>query len=92
MSGVASWAVFLDDPGMLDTVRQYFIDGAGNGRLTNYILDSAGQCQESGRDQGHTQLGLFNLVQVSTASPPNVPNPCRFAACLHCCIQTRIKY
>ena len=65
MSGVASWAVFLDDRAMLDTVRQYFYSGAGNGRLAYYILDAQGECQESGRDQGHVQLGLFNLVEAA---------------------------
>ena len=24
-----------------------------------------GECQESGRDQGHTQLGIFNLVEAA---------------------------
>ena len=65
MSGVASWAVFLDNATMLESVHQYFKIGVGNGRLVNYIQNSQGQCQESGRDQGHTQLGIFNLVQVS---------------------------
>jgi hypothetical protein len=65
MSGVASWAVFLDNKTMLDTVSDYFKNGAGNGRLTNYIIDSDGECQESGRDQGHTQLGIFSLVQAA---------------------------
>jgi len=65
MSGVASWAVFLDDPAMLETVHQYFQSGAGNGRLVNYIIDAEGECQESGRDQGHTQLGIFNLVEAA---------------------------
>ena len=64
MSGVASWAVFLDNATMLESVHQYFKTGVGNGRLVNYIQNSQGQCQESGRDQGHTQLGIFNLVQV----------------------------
>ena len=65
MSGVASWAVFLDNQTMLDTVLDYFKRGQGNGRLVNYIIDKEGECQESGRDQGHTQLGLFNLVQAA---------------------------
>merc|ERR1712185_587945 len=65
MSGVASWAVFLDNATMLDTVREYFHSGAGNGRLVNYIINSDGECQESGRDQGHTQLGIFNLVEAA---------------------------
>ena len=50
---------------MLDTVKQYFQNGAGNGKLTNYILNAEGECQESGRDQGRTQLGLFNLVEAA---------------------------
>lgn len=65
MSGVASWAVFLDNATMLRTVHDYFVSGAGNGRLTNYIIDKEGECQESGRDQGHTQLGIFSLVQAA---------------------------
>jgi hypothetical protein len=65
MSGVASWAVFLDNATMLQTVSDYFKNGAGNGKLTNYIIDKEGECQESGRDQGHTQLGIFNLVEAA---------------------------
>ena len=65
MSGVASWAVFLDNATMLQTVKDYFVSGGGNGKLTNYIIDPQGECQESGRDQGHTQLGIFNLVQAA---------------------------
>ena len=65
MSGVASWSVFLDNKTMLETVKQYFKSGAGNGKLTNYIIDKEGECQESGRDQGHTQLGIFNLVEAA---------------------------
>ena len=57
MSGVASWAVFLDNATMLNTVLEYYKSGRGNGRLEHYIYAS-GQCQESGRDQGHTQLGI----------------------------------
>eukprot|EP00658_Telonema_sp_P-2_P002863 TRINITY_DN11056_c0_g1_i2.p1 TRINITY_DN11056_c0_g1~~TRINITY_DN11056_c0_g1_i2.p1 ORF type:complete len:224 (+),score=37.92 TRINITY_DN11056_c0_g1_i2:605-1276(+) len=64
MSAVASWAVFLDNTTMLKSVQKYFSTGAGNGRLTNYIIDPEGECQESGRDQAHVQLGLFNLVQA----------------------------
>jgi hypothetical protein len=65
MSGVASWAVFLDDPALLASVGAYYRAGAGNGRLVNYVIDPQGECQESGRDQGHVQLGLFNLVQAA---------------------------
>lgn len=51
MSGVASWAVFLDNATMLETVHEYFKSGQGNGRLAHYIIDAEGECQESGRDQ-----------------------------------------
>jgi hypothetical protein len=68
MSGVASWAVFLDNATMLQTVDEYFQNGKGNGRLVNYIIDAEGECQESGRDQGHVQLGIFSLVQVRPGS------------------------
>jgi hypothetical protein len=56
--------VFCDDRAMFDRAVGYFRDGAGNGRLTHYVVDEAGQCQESGRDQQHTQLGLGLLAEV----------------------------
>ena len=92
MSGVASWAVFLDNATMLDTVLQYYIAGRGNGRLEHYVYPGGqceeaqsrvldvrycvatraaactpipGQCQESGRDTGHTQLGLSKLTETA---------------------------
>jgi hypothetical protein len=64
MSGVASWAVFLDDKPMLETVLQYYKAGRGNGRLEHYVYAS-GQSQESGRDQGHVQLGLSKLTETA---------------------------
>lgn len=65
MSAVASWAVFLDNATMLDTVTEYYRNGRGNGRLTHYIFNESGQCQESGRDQGHTQDGIEHLVETA---------------------------
>jgi hypothetical protein len=47
------------------TVMDYYVGGRGNGRLTNYIIDDDGQCQESGRDQGHTQDGIEHLVETA---------------------------
>ena len=49
---------------MLNTVLEYYKSGRGNGRLEHYIYES-GQCQESGRDQGHTQLGISGLTQTA---------------------------
>ena len=40
MIGVASWAVFLDNETMLDTVADYYRGGVGNGRLTHYVYPS----------------------------------------------------
>jgi hypothetical protein len=54
-------AVYCDDRPMLERALRYYLDGQGDGRLTHYIINEAGQCQESGRDQGHTQLGLAHL-------------------------------
>lgn len=64
MSGVASWAVFLDNRTMLETVANYYRNGRGNGRLTHYVYPS-GQAQESGRDQAHTQDGLEHLLETA---------------------------
>lgn len=65
MGMVASVAVFLDNVTMLDTVLEYYKGGRGNGRLTNYIINPAGQCQESGRDQAHTQDGIEHLLETA---------------------------
>jgi len=52
--------VFLDDRAMFDRAVDYYLAGAGNGAIGNYF-NEFGQCQESGRDQGHTQMGLGYL-------------------------------
>lgn len=49
--------VFLDDRAMFARARDYFLHGEGNGAIGNYFKPT-GQCQESGRDQAHTQMGL----------------------------------
>ncbi len=53
--------VFLDDRKMFDRARDYYLKGEGNGAVRNYFIPS-GQCQESGRDQAHTQMGLDYLA------------------------------
>jgi len=55
--------VFLDDREMFDRAVNYFLAGEGNGAIENYFYPS-GQCQESGRDQIHTQMGLEFLVNT----------------------------
>jgi hypothetical protein len=56
--------VFCDDRAMFDRAVEYFYHGAGNGRLTHYVINASGQCQESGRDQQHAQLGLGLLAEA----------------------------
>jgi hypothetical protein len=53
--------VFCNDRVMFERALRYYVNGAGDGRLTHYIINQTGQCQESGRDQQHTQLGLAHL-------------------------------
>ena len=49
--------VFLEDRAMFDQAATYFRQGEGNGAIENYF-NEFGECQESGRDQNHTQMGL----------------------------------
>ena len=61
MKTMLAIGVFCDDRAMFEQALRYYVDGAGNGRLSHYIINDVGQCQESGRDQQHTQLGLAHL-------------------------------
>lgn len=49
--------IFLNDRKMFDRAVDYYRKGEGNGAITMYFNDF-GQCQETGRDQAHTQMGL----------------------------------
>ncbi len=55
---VMAIGVFCDDRSIFERGLRYYVNGSGNGCITHYIINEAGQCQESGRDQQHTQLGL----------------------------------
>ena len=55
--------VYLDDRAMFDRAVDYFRNGEGNGAVDNYFMES-GECQESGRDQNHTQMGLEFLANT----------------------------
>jgi len=52
--------IFCEDDNLVDNALRYYLHGCGDGRLENYIYPG-GQCQESGRDQQHTQLGLAHM-------------------------------
>ena len=57
---MAAMGVFLDDRKMFQRAVDYYLEGDGNGAIRNYVNDF-GECQESGRDQAHTQMGLGYL-------------------------------
>ena len=52
--------VFLEDRAMFQRAVDYYLKGEGNGAIRNYF-NAFGECQESGRDQAHTQMGLGYL-------------------------------
>ena len=49
--------VYCDDHSLMESVYRHFRTGLVNSGITRYVYPS-GQCEESCRDQGHTQLGL----------------------------------
>lgn len=57
--------VFLDDRAIFDRGVSFYQHGSGNGSLTHYIINTDGECQESGRDQQHVQLGIAHLAEAS---------------------------
>ena len=61
MKTMMAIGVFCNDRAMFERALRYYVNGAGDGCLTHYIINETGQCQESGRDQQHTQLGLAHL-------------------------------
>jgi len=58
---VMAIAIFCNDRPMYERALLYYVGGDGDGAITNYIINDEGQCQESGRDQAHTQLGIAHL-------------------------------
>ncbi|MBQ8051900.1 MAG: alginate lyase family protein [Bacteroidaceae bacterium] len=56
-------AIFLQDSTLYRQSVEYFLHANDNGSLPNYISET-GQCQETGRDQNHAQLGLEALAQT----------------------------
>jgi len=55
--------VFMDRKDIFDVAYNQILKGESNGAINNYF-NEWGQCQESGRDQGHTQMGLGFLSTV----------------------------
>ncbi|GAA4708704.1 alginate lyase family protein [Phytohabitans rumicis] len=65
MTSVLAIGVFCDDQAKIDQAITYFKTGAGNGSILHAVpfLHPGGlaQWQESGRDQGHTLMGMGQL-------------------------------
>ncbi len=57
-------AIFLDDSALYRASVDYYLHAFDNGSLPHYI-GATGQCQETGRDQNHVQLGLEALAQTA---------------------------
>ena len=56
-------AIFLEDSTLYKASIDYFLHANDNGALPRYVSET-GQCQETGRDQGHAQLGLEALAHT----------------------------
>lgn len=56
-------AIFLDDKELYKESKDYYLYANDNGALPNYV-GPTGQCQETGRDQNHAQLGLGMLCDI----------------------------
>lgn len=70
MTGILSIGILTDDNSKINEAIQYFKKGVGSGNIDNAVpfvfLDPdskeiLGQCQESGRDQGHATLDVALL-------------------------------
>lgn len=57
-------AIFLNNRQMYKRAVDFYKNGHDNGTIKNYISGTTGQIQESGRDQGHCQLGLGALATI----------------------------
>ncbi|MCR5130927.1 MAG: alginate lyase family protein [Prevotella sp.] len=55
--------IFLNDSALYQASINYFLHANDNGSLPRYISET-GQCQETGRDQSHVQLGLGMLCDI----------------------------
>ncbi len=66
MNSILAIGVLADDQSKIDWAVDYFFNGVGQGSILNAIPhlhenDTLGQWQESGRDQGHTLMGVGQM-------------------------------
>ena len=55
--------VYCEDRALMESVYHHFRLGPVNSGITHYVYPS-GQCEETCRDQGHTQLGLSYMANT----------------------------
>ena len=56
-------AIFLGDKDLYQQAVDIYLHANDNGSLPHYVSET-GQCQESGRDQAHAQLGLGAMCDI----------------------------
>jgi hypothetical protein len=66
MNSILAIGILCDDAALYDQAVNYFKNGAGNGSIRHaipFVYDDQGlaQWQESGRDQGHTMMGMGQM-------------------------------
>ncbi|WP_327635917.1 alginate lyase family protein [Kribbella sp. NBC_00482] len=66
MNSILAIGILCDDAAKYDQAVNYFKNGAGNGSIAHaipFVYDDQGlaQWQESGRDQGHTMMGMGQM-------------------------------
>jgi hypothetical protein len=72
MASILATAILCEDGAKYDQAVNYFCNGAGNGSIQHAVpylyTDSdgyaLGQWQESGRDQGHTMMGMGQMGAI----------------------------
>ena len=55
--------IFLEDKDLYQHAVDVYLHAKDNGSLPGYVGET-GQCQETGRDQGHAQLGLGAMCEI----------------------------
>ena len=56
-------AIAIGDTAMYQAAIDYYLHANDNGSLPKYVSET-GQCQETGRDQSHVQLGLGAMCEI----------------------------
>lgn len=68
MASILAIGVLCDDQAKIDEAVTYFKTGAGNGSINHAVpilhSPTLGQWQESGRDQGHTLMGVGLMASI----------------------------